>query len=390
VEAGDWVLQIDSRQAREVRFRIGGSSLSDTYTVTAGAITEVRLALTATVARPPKTVTPQPGLELYTVREGDTLASIAAAAEMTEADLLERNPQLENAEDIAPGDVIYLRELVAAAPSAPEPVPSPVPEELPAPPPAAEVEPEPDPAAPPVVAPAVLPSDEGGRSWMLPAFLVAVVGLALALVALWRRRSPTPAGDPAVEPTDSPAEAAAAPPASGLARLRQEQEQLDADQVFQVRYELPDEERAAGRQRANYMPPVGTGPATPQSGTTPEPAMPEHATPEPAMSAPVMPTPVSFSPPLTSVPPEVVGEVEEDEDETEATAATPVAQGMSGTTVCVAQTGGGRRCADAVRGTGLTLCPAHDRLARTGGTVVHWESGHTISEVTRAEGSAAG
>ena len=120
VTNGTWAVDVDPLSAQTVYFVIGASSGSALHAVESGGFTEVALSLSASDSN--ATIAIRPGWEQYTIQSGDTLRTIAERFELTLEEVLERNPQINDAHSIQSGQVLFLRQLrppdlVAAAPS---------------------------------------------------------------------------------------------------------------------------------------------------------------------------------------------------------------------------------------------------------------------------------
>jgi len=69
---------------------------------------DVMMVVTPTPGTPvPHTPTPNTGQQTYTVREGDSLSSIAAKFDVTEKEIQEAN-HISNPDDIKAGDVLII------------------------------------------------------------------------------------------------------------------------------------------------------------------------------------------------------------------------------------------------------------------------------------------
>ena len=60
ISSGTWSIQVNPSDATSVSFRIGNSNLSQSFTVTSGALTEVTLNLTSGTQQQPPPTTPPP------------------------------------------------------------------------------------------------------------------------------------------------------------------------------------------------------------------------------------------------------------------------------------------------------------------------------------------
>ncbi len=120
---GTWAVDVDPLSARTVYFVIGASSGSALYAVEGGGFTEVTLSLSGSSSN--ATIAIRPGWEQYTIQSGDSLLTIAERFELTEAEVLERTPQIADAHNIQFGQVIFLRQL-RSTDVAPAPIEEPV------------------------------------------------------------------------------------------------------------------------------------------------------------------------------------------------------------------------------------------------------------------------